>query len=214
MWQKQLSILPDRTYAPNLYPYGDDIGQWAEQCLRRIPAQRLVIVGCSVGGSCALEILHRAPRRVAAAILIGTKARHDPDPACAANARRIIETQGVAAAWKQLWQPLFPPQEPDLQAAAQAIALDQSPKDLIQGLTAFHSRTSREDIVKNSNCAIHFVSGDQDTLPGLAYSRRLAELTPKARLHVIKDCGHYVPMMRPGETNALIESVLGQVAVA
>ncbi len=81
MWEHQRGIKPELTYAPNLYPFGDSLGDWASGCLDLVKQQQIVVVGCSVGGSCALEILNRAPERIAATILIGTKARHDPDPA-------------------------------------------------------------------------------------------------------------------------------------
>ena len=75
--------------------------------MKHVQENRIVVVGCSVGGSCALEILNLAPERVAATILIGTKARHDPDPVFFREASKIIENQGVKTAWKQLWEPLF-----------------------------------------------------------------------------------------------------------
>ena len=167
-------------------------------------------MGCSVGGSCALEVLNLAPERVAATILIGTKARHDPDPAFATEICEFVEMQGVQVAWDRYWKPLFAEFD-DSYEISEKLALMQSRERLIRGLIAFHTRLSREEVVANSQSPIHIVTGDQDTLPGLEYARELAALSPKAELHIIENCGHYAPIMRPGEINALIADVTRSV---
>ncbi|MEL7166746.1 MAG: alpha/beta hydrolase [Pseudomonadota bacterium] len=209
MWNDQRWILPEHSYTPTLYRHGNSVTQWAVRCLKDMPHSRFVVVGCSVGGSCALEILRLAPERVAATVLIGTKARHDPDPAGAAAIRRVVKTQGVAAAWQTYWRPLFS-NDKSTQAVetAEHIALEQSADDLIRGLTAFHNRPSREDVVAQTQSPTHVVTGDCDDLPGLGYARHLAAMNRGAHLHVIKGCGHYTPLMRPGETGALISNVV------
>ncbi|MEM7614589.1 MAG: alpha/beta hydrolase, partial [Pseudomonadota bacterium] len=177
-----------------------------------VSQDRFVVVGCSVGGSCALEVLNLAPERVAAAILIGTKARCDPDPTSLSAACRTIEDQGVAAAWQRYWSPLFEGDEGGKIAQhAKEIALEQSATDLRNGLTAFYTRNSREDVVIASRIPIHVVTGDRDTLSGPNYARRLAGLSNKASFHVIENCGHYVPMMQPKALNRLIADVLRDV---
>ncbi len=63
MWWQQTAILPNKTYSPNLYTFGKDIQSWAKQALAQVQEAKLVVVGCSVGGSCALEIAALAPER-------------------------------------------------------------------------------------------------------------------------------------------------------
>jgi pimeloyl-ACP methyl ester carboxylesterase len=91
---------------------------------------------------------------------------------------------------------------------AKEIALDQPEEGLVNGLHAFHTRNSREKLVAESSIPMHIVTGDRDELPGLSYSQRLAELSDKAHLHVIADCGHYVPMMQLMALNCLIDDVI------
>lgn len=211
MWKHQFQIIPEHTYAPDLYLFGEDITHWAIECLMRMPTQRFVVVGCSVGGSCALEVLNLAPERVTAAVLIGTKARRRPNPTALTEGCDFVESKGVSAAWARYWKPLFEGREDDpCIDAAEAIALEQSPEGLTCGLRAFHSRPSREDVVARSQSPIHIVTGDEDTLPGLDYSKELAALNVKAHLHVVENCGHYAPLMQPEETNSLIRSVLSE----
>lgn len=209
MWQKQFRIMPERTVAPDLYDFGSDIEQWAAKSLSLVSQDRFVVVGCSVGGSCALEVVNLAPDRVAATILIGTKARCDPNPGSHSEARRTVLDQGVAGAWERYWKPLFENDDTSgIAQRAKQIALDQSAERLIRGLDAFYTRNSREHVVIESPTPTHIVTGDRDELPGLSYSRRLAGLSDNARLHVIKDCGHYVPMTQSMALNKLIADVI------
>src|SRR5688572_18383674 len=85
MWASQAQLLPGSTYAPTLYRWGDSIEAWAAAALKLVKGDRLVVIGCSVGGSCALELAAVAPDRVAALVLIGTKAGHRRDPALHAS---------------------------------------------------------------------------------------------------------------------------------
>lgn len=209
MWKDQSQIIPGHTYTPNLYLFGDDITQWAIECLKRMPTKQFVVVGCSVGGSCALEILNLAPERVMSTVLFGTKARRRPNPTVLDEACEFVEREGVSAAWERYWKPLFEGRKDDhCFDIAEAIALEQSRKGLICGLKAFHMRPSREDVVVRSQRPIHVVSGDEDFLPGLEYSQHLSTLTDSARLHVIENCGHYAPLMQPEKTTSLIMSAV------
>ncbi len=88
MWTAQTRLMPGSTYTPTLYSFGRSIEAWAAAALKLAKGNRIVVVGCSVGGSCALEIAAAAPSRIAALILIGTKAAHRPDPALQAVARQ------------------------------------------------------------------------------------------------------------------------------
>ncbi|MHA3914102.1 alpha/beta fold hydrolase [Halovulum sp. GXIMD14793] len=211
MWKNQSKIIPEHTYAPDLYVFGDNITRWAIECPRSMPTRRFVVVGCSVGGSCALEVLNLAPERVMATVLFGTKARRRANPTSLKEECKFIKDKGVSAAWARYWKPLFEGRENDsCFGAAEAIALAQSREGLTCGLKAFHTRPNREDVVAKTQRPIHIVTGDEDVLPGLDYSQELATLTAEAKLHVIRDCGHYAPLMQPEETNSLIASVVSE----
>ncbi|WP_448475396.1 alpha/beta fold hydrolase [Martelella sp. FLE1502] len=56
-----------------LYSFGDRIESWEEKALALTTAKPLIVVGCSVGGSCALEVAALAPDRVAALMFSGRR---------------------------------------------------------------------------------------------------------------------------------------------
>ena len=80
MWASEMQLLPKATIAPTLYSFGESIEDWAKAVLNLATDEALVVVGNSVGGSCALEVARQDPGRVRAIVLIGAKAGLRPDP--------------------------------------------------------------------------------------------------------------------------------------
>lgn len=209
MWAKQMELLPGATYAPTLYSFGDRIESWAEKALTLTTAKRLVVVGCSVGGSCALEVAALAPDRVAALVLIGTKAWRRLDPIYHASALETLHEEGLEAAWCKFWKPLFAnAASPATIERAKRITMRQPLEDVAQGVTIFHTRPSRDDILSSFPGPVVVVTGSEDVAPGLKTSRKQAEMAQHGRLHVIPECGHYVPMEQPEAINSIIRQVL------
>ena len=209
MWAAQSHLLPGSTYAPTLYPFGDSVEAWAAAALALARHDRLVVVGCSVGGSCALELAALAPERVAALVLIGTKARHWPDPALHFLALRTLREKGMEEAWNVFWAPLFSGSTAhQVIESGRQMMLRQSPRDVARGVTAFHTRPSRDGFLPAFSRPVIVVTGADDIAPGPKMSRTQAESAPRGRLHVVPDCGHYVPLERPEALNAILQDVI------
>ena len=209
MWAGQKQLLPGSTYTPTLYPFGDRIEAWAAAALRLAKGDRLIVVGCSVGGSCALEVAVAAPDRVAALVLIGTKAAHRPDPALHASALETLREKGLEEAWNVFWAPLFSRSaESQVINDGRRIMLRQSPLDVARGITAFHSRPSRGQFLPTFPRPVIVVTGADDVAPGLEVSKAQANLAQRGRLHIVPGCGHYVPLERPEHLNSILEEVI------
>lgn len=177
MWSAQMDLFPGATLAPTLYGFGDDIRQWATAVLASARGERLIVVGCSVGGSCALEIAALAPERVAALVLIGTKAEHRPEPDLHHTALDTIHRAGLEAAWDTYWAPLFS-RDVALRVVAEAkrVTLRQSPQNIARGVGVFHTRPSRQDVLSTFPRPITIVTGADDVAPGPGTSARQAQL--------------------------------------
>jgi len=209
MWAAYEDLLPGSSYAPTLYGLGDTVEGWATEVLSIARNDRLIVVGCSVGGSCAIEVAAAAPERVAALVLIGTKAKHSPDPDLQAAALDLIEREGIGRAWTQYWAPLFSKSTDEkVIEAARSAALCQQSKDIAGGVTAFHSRPSRDQFVSECRIPIVVVTGEDDVAPGLKLSAELAGSAERGGLHVIPSCGHYVPLEQPNALRVILNDVV------
>jgi pimeloyl-ACP methyl ester carboxylesterase len=196
MWTGQEHLLPRSMYTPALYPLGDSVAAWAAAALKLVKGDRLVVVGCSVGGSCALEVAMIAPDRIAALVLVGTKAGHRPDPALHASALKVLRERGLEEAWKIYWAPLFS-RSADARVVGDAkrIALRQSPQDVARGVTAFHSRADRDQFLSEFPHSVIVVTGADDIARKVSTTQ--AKSARNGRFHVVPDCGHYVPLEQP-----------------
>jgi pimeloyl-ACP methyl ester carboxylesterase len=188
MWQSSLDLWPD-AYAPTLYSFGDTMTAWASRVLATAPRGQLTLVGCSMGGSCALEVTRLAPDRVRALVLVGAKAgvRHEP----AERARYIaaLRARGVDAMWDEI-DPVAP--------TAKAIARDQSLDDLIRGVNAFHTRPDASSVLAAFTGAVHAVRGADD---------RIGRKIPVGEFHEVPNAGHYVNLDQPVWFNALLATL-------
>ena len=209
MWARQMDLLPGATYAPTLYALGETVEEWAAAVLKQMKGERLIVVGCSVGGSCAIEVAVAAPDRVAALVLIGTKAAHRPDPDLHASSLRVLKENGIPDAWQRYWAPLFSKSaDAGVLANAQRMALAQTPEAIARGVTAFHQRPSRADFLSAFDRPVIIVTGAEDVAPGPKVSAAQARVAPAGRLHVIAACGHYVPLEQPESLNAVLRPVI------
>lgn len=212
MWSAQTALFPGRVHAPTLCTLGDTLEGWAESTLKAVTADRLVVVGCSVGGSCALEVAALAPDRVAALVLIGTKARHRPDPAQRDAALEILRRDGPERTWTEFWAPLFSPDtDRAVVSAARDMMLSQPIEDIERGVRVFHSRQSRDDVLASFQGPLAVVTGACDVAPGADVSAAQARLASQGVLHVVPRCGHYVPLERPEALNTILREVVGSL---
>jgi pimeloyl-ACP methyl ester carboxylesterase len=211
MWAAQMGILPGSNYAPTLYPLGQTIEAWAAEVLKLVHGNRLIVVGCSVGGSCALEVAAMAPDRAAAMVLIGTKAKHQPDSALHTFALETLREKGLEEAWRIFWEPLLSDAVSN-QAISEAkrIALCQRPHEVARGVSVFHGRPSRDRLLSKFPKSVIVVAGADDVAPGLKTSVLQADSAPHGCLHVVPQCGHYVPLERPEALNSILHQVIAE----
>jgi pimeloyl-ACP methyl ester carboxylesterase len=115
----------------------------------------------------------------------------------------------MKAAWRRYWAPLFSPSaDQRIVAAAERLAMAQSPAAVARGITAFHTRASRTNFLATCSSRIVFVTGADDTAPGPKTITAEAAAAPLGSLHVIAECGHYAPLEKPQEINDILRGVI------
>jgi pimeloyl-ACP methyl ester carboxylesterase len=198
MWSADLERFGDRAVAPDLYGLGDSLGAMAAGALAAAGADPVVVVGCSMGGSCALQIARLAPEQVLGIVLVGAKAGVRPEPSVRDEA--IVElrsTGGIDAAWSHWWAPLFGPRtSAAIVSAARSIACAQPVEALVRGVRAFHDRDDLTDVAATWTRPLVVVSGEHDRSPPPATTRPLGTGT-RRRFHLVEASGHYVNLEQP-----------------
>ena len=209
MWVNEMRPRLYPAIAPALYNLGESLEDWAVGVLDIAGDGPLVLVGSSVGGSCALEVARLAPHRVAAVVLIGAKTAHHPEPSFRDEAIRLLADGGMAEAWPRYWAPLFGARTaPAVVETARRVAFQQDISDVIRGVRAFHGRPDRAGFAQSWHKPLIVISGDQDRTPPPATAATVASSAPRGEFHLVKDAGHYVSLEQPSAIGGILRLVL------
>lgn len=178
---------------------GDSIAAMALAVLAGCP-QQFNLLGFSMGGYVAREMVRLAPQRVKALALVATSSRADPP--------LMAEQRGKAARAT----PLGPFRGLGRAAIAQSLhPANAGNEALLAQVRAMGERLGREVFVRQSllvrsadtaqlggiACPTLVVHGADDQLRSLDEARELAQGIPGARLQVIAGAGHLVPLEQP-----------------
>jgi pimeloyl-ACP methyl ester carboxylesterase len=214
MWANEMELLPGKTIAPTLYAFGESIENWAQAVLELTTEEEFVVVGNSVGGSCALEVARQAPQRVRAIVVIGAKAGVRPDPVFRDEALRTLREQGMEGAWPKYWAGLFGANaHPGVIERARLLACSVDIGDVARGVKAFHDRRDLTDFARSWQKPLVVIRGDQDRTPDDSSVVELAS-SPLGELQTVEDAGHYASLEQPMKVHAIIRSVLARSAWA
>ena len=186
---------------PSGHQYENSVSAMANTVLMQSPG-RFHLVGWSMGGYIALEILRFAPERVSSLVLISTTAA--PETAAARPARvrslELARREGMRAY-----------QETNLSNCLHTVgSVDASRMDHIigaseaLGLEAFESQiaaiTTRPDSrisIANSSTPLLIIAGLEDRVIPIEEAREIHRLRRNATLHEIPECGHCPPLEQP-----------------
>jgi pimeloyl-ACP methyl ester carboxylesterase len=207
IWPRGLWDLAEVVHAPTLYAHGGSLTAWAAAALDDLAPGACLVVGNSVGGSCALELAALDPARIRGLVLVGAKAGVRRDPAALAEAIDLIRGHGVAAAWVRYWAPLFAPDaDPAVVDRARAIAERLPIEHVLAGVTAFHTRPDRATLLAELDVPVTIVRGEHDRIP--KEPRELAAALRRGTFVEVAGAGHYVPLERPDELVAIVRRAI------
>lgn len=212
MWDDQQPAFRSQIEAPDLYAHGESLEDWAKNVLDLVDGGRLIVVGCSMGGSCALEMARLAPDRVAALVLVGAKAGHDPDPAHRDACVARLKKGGAEALWSEIKGDLIGSQAPRAVVdRIRTLMLAQRTEDLIRAVRAFHSRRDLSEFASRWNKPLLAMCGDKDRIVTESKTAVFVAGTVSGTIHVMRDCGHYMNMERPQMFNRIIGDFVASV---
>jgi len=193
----------------------DSLGAMAEKVLSEAPP-RFALAGHSMGGRVALEVLRRAPQRVAALALLDTGvhplASGEAGQREAAGRQELLQIardQGMAAMaarWVQgmVWKPRLG------ESALISSVIDmfaRSSADIFGAqIRALLARPDASGLLPGIRCPVLVLCGEDDAWAPAPRHREMAARIPGAVLELIPECGHMCTLERPAEvTRALLD---------
>ena len=214
VWAGPLEALEPRVQC--MVPeYGelDSLPMMAQRVLGHSPA-RFVLVGHSMGGRVALEIVRTAAARVSALALLSTGYQpRAPMPEGAREERRrqtlleIASSAGMRAMGRAWMRDMVMPARLADTALIESILamIERCPPGMYAAHTrALLARPDATDVLRAIRCPTLVLCGREDTWSPLVRHEAMARLIPHAQLAVVEACGHMSPMERPTEVSAAL----------
>lgn len=192
------------------YAQNDSIEAMAKQILADAPEQ-FALIGHSMGGYIAFEIMRQAPERVSKLALLNTSARSDNDEAKQKRQEKIEQAkQGKFAEIIKGTLPAFvhPSHKDDknLQEIITAAHNDAGAENYIRQQTAIMNRKDSRPDIKDITIPTLVLTGDDDKLLPLEHSQEIVNAIRGAKLVVVTQAGHMAALEQPREVSkALVE---------
>lgn len=190
----------------------DAIAALAKRILDEAPP-RFALVGHSMGGYAAFEMLRQAPARIARVVLLDTSARADTEEQVANRKRQISIAQ--SGKFPEIPRTLFaklvhPDRANDaaLLADVERMAADTGAEGFVRQQRAIMSRPDSRPSLAAIRCPVTVVVGDGDQVTPPEHAREIADGIAGAKLEVMAGVGHYCAIEAPDRVAALLEHAL------
>ena len=171
-------------------------------------AERASVLGLSMGGMIAQELAIRAPERVEALVLAGTR---PPDPMCGPRPapalmlsllRPARRREGLETYFRRLWTaavaPGFADREPELMDELVRQSVDRpAPRSLMLHQMRAASGWGRVHRLARISAPTVVVHGTLDRFVDVRHGHRLVELIAGAQLLEVPGAGHILPLEAP-----------------
>jgi len=173
------------------------------------------LIGLSMGGYIALEIMRQAPERVAKLALLDTGSRADT-PEQTQRRHRLIE-MAMSGRFAEVPDQLFPllvhrsrKDDAQLQSINRQMAAETGPEAFVRQQRAIMARPDLRPSLSAIRCPTLVLVGEQDELTPPALSHEIAGGIAGARLVSVPECGHLSTLERPAAvTKLLVEWMSG-----
>jgi pimeloyl-ACP methyl ester carboxylesterase len=213
LYQEQLAAL--WTYGPVSvanHTFDDSMQAIARRILASAPP-RFMLVGLSMGGYIALQIMREAPERVARLALLDTSSRPDtPEQTEARHAQIALVRSGRFAEIPPMLFPRLVHRRRANDAALLQIVTDMAnvvgPDAFVRQLTAIMGRADSRPVLGAIRCPTLVLVGDSDDLTPPDRAAEIAAGIAGSRLVTVPDCGHMSTVEQPAHVSQALAELL------
>jgi len=183
---------------------GDRIEEIASGLLDMLP-RRFALAGLSMGGIVAMEILRRAPDRVARIALMDTNPLAETPPIAAAREPQIVKARSgkMLEVMREEMKPTYlapGPYRKEVLDLVMDMAHALGPEVFIRQSRALQRRKDQQATLRKCRVPALVLCGAHDALCPVKRHEFMAELIPNATLRVMEQSGHLPTLEQPDET--------------
>jgi pimeloyl-ACP methyl ester carboxylesterase len=190
----------------------DSMVALATTALEQAPDGPLVLVGLSMGGYVAFELMRQAPERVRALALLSTSAHPETSEATADREKLIaLAATDFPAVIDTLVVRMTHPDHtftPEGGGMFQSMARSLGPDVFVRQERAIISRSDSRPTLARIECPTLVLCGRDDLITPPDVHRELAAAIAGARLEIIEECGHLSPLEQPEQVTSILRDWL------
>jgi pimeloyl-ACP methyl ester carboxylesterase len=201
LWQLGPVVIADHTR-------DDSMAAIAGRILATAPP-RFALIGLSMGGYIALEIMRQAPERVAKLALLDTGSRADTPEQT--QRRHVLIELAMSGRFAEVPDRLFPllvhrrrKDDARLQMINRQMAAETGPEAFVRQQRAIMARPDLRPSLPAVRCPTLVLVGDADELTPPALSQEIAAGIAGARLVSVPECGHLSTLEQPAAVTELL----------
>lgn len=218
IWKAQVKMFNNLGYETLVMDWQDlsDLTEMAKLTLRQAPEQ-FALIGHSMGGRVALEVLRLQPERITELMLMDTgylplTGKKEIDSRMALVT--LAKEQGMRTMGERWMQGMVLPEHLDNSQLCNDILDMIERKSTVQfenQQRALIHRPDATDVLSSLTCPTWFVCGNQDTWSPLERHFDMANLVMNSQVHCIEPSGHMTTMEQPDQVNKIMKSWLQYV---
>lgn len=208
------------TVAPNAVDLVGDgasmaaMASWAINALDASqPGASAIVIGLSMGGYIAAELVANYPKRVRGLVLCDTRAGAETAEGKAGRDAMIkaVREHGVVPGTAPLVAKLLHDPPRALATEVARMVEDQSVEAIIACVEAMRDRRDHTATIRSLDVPMLVISGEYDVLAPVEVEQALASLNPRGRYVQIADAGHVPPLEKPEAFNAALSEFLDSI---
>jgi pimeloyl-ACP methyl ester carboxylesterase len=186
----------------------DSIEDLAAAVLLHAPP-RFALAGLSMGGIVAMEMIARAPARIARLALLDTNPRAEAPELAAGRQAQIdrVRAGGLREVMRDEMKPNYLASGPGREAVldlCMEMAFALGPEVFIQQSAALRDRSDQQETLKSVRVPTLILCGAEDRLCPIERHRLMHRLIPNSTLTVIDGAGHLPTLEQPEPTTAAL----------
>ncbi len=213
LFAPQIAAFADRPILIGATRGPDTITDMATATLAAAP-DCFALVGLSMGGYVAFEILRQAPNRVSRLALLDTSARADTAEQIAKRETLIdlAERGAFATVPGLLTDALLAPShrhDHALRVVIRDMAMDVGVRDFIAQERAIMERADSRADLRDIRCPTLVLCGEEDTLTPPPLAHEIADSIPDAKLAFVPNAGHLSTLEEPAMVTSLLRRWVG-----
>ncbi len=186
----------------------DSMEDLAAEVLLHAPP-RFALAGLSMGGIVAMEMIARAPARIARLALLDTNPRAEAPELAAGRQAQIdrVRAGGLREVMRDEMKPNYLANGPGREAVLDLcmdMAMGLGPEVFIRQSAALRDRSDQQETLKSVRVPTLILCGAEDRLCPIERHRLMHRLIPNSTLTVIDGAGHLPTLEQPEPTTAAL----------